>query len=187
MIKRLLAVLPLAALLLSGCGDKAKTDNDPKTLLKAAVAAQAKGDDDAAVGMFNELLKKEPGNVIAHYNLGVIYQKRNQIDAALREYGAALTTNASYVPALFNTATIYGNTDPPLAITTYRKVISLQPNAPTAYLNLGLLELGSGLEAQGIRDLTTALHQDPTLSSRLTPQVKAKVGKGTSPSPSASP
>lgn len=186
MSRRFVAAALVLTALIAGCS-KNKESKDPETLLKAAVAAQTKGEDDAAIGLFREVLEKQPGNVIAHYNLGVIFQKRNFIDDALREYGAALTSNPKYVPALFNSATIYGNTDPALAITTYRKVIALQPKAPTAYLNLGLLELGSGLREQGLKDLTTALRQDPTLIDRLTPQVKKQIGEANKPKPSPSP
>jgi tetratricopeptide (TPR) repeat protein len=162
---------------------------DANTLLAAGIKAQQQGNVDAARQLFEQVLAKQPNNFYAHYNLGVIDQGAKDNAGALREYGAALTINPTYVPALFNEATIFAVTDPELAITTYRKVVSLQPKSPTAYLNLGLLEAAHGEQEQGIKDLNTALHQDPTLGSQIPPALLKKVGayaNSTSPTPKPS-
>jgi Tfp pilus assembly protein PilF len=186
---------------LAGCsGSSGGTDKraTAATLLSAGLKAQERGDANAARQLFEQVLEKDPNNLYAHYNLGVIAQTDQDDQAALREYGAALTANPSYVPALFNEATIYGVTDPTLAIATYRQVIKLQPHAPTAYLNLGLLEAQTGQVGRGVRDLTIALHQDPTLASGIPKKLLHKVSKAvkasaspstapSSPSPSSTP
>lgn len=149
---------------------------DANTLLQAGIKEQQKGDSNAARQLFEQVLAKQPNNFYAHYNLGVLDQQAKDNASALREYGTALTINPSYVPAMFNEATIFASTDPALAIATYRRVVALQPKAPTAYLNLGLLEAAHGELAQGIRDLNTALHQDPTLGPQVPPALLKKVG-----------
>ena len=149
---------------------------DANTLLQAGIKEQQKGDANAARQLFEQVLAKQPNNFYAHYNLGVLDQQAKDTASALREYGAALTINPNYVPALFNEATIFATTDAALAITTYRRVIALQPHAPTAFLNLGLLEAAHGELAQGIKDLNTALHQDPTLGPQIPPALLKKVG-----------
>jgi len=174
--------------LLTACGGGSDgKPADPSTLLAAGIKAQQQGDTNAARQLFEQVLAKQPSNFYAHYNLGVLDQQAKDTAAALREYGAALTINPSYVPAMFNEATIFATTDPALAIATYRKVVALQPKAPTAYLNLGLLEAAHGELAQGIKDLTTALHQDPSLGPQIPPSLLKKVGAAANSTPTPTP
>jgi tetratricopeptide (TPR) repeat protein len=178
--------------LLTACGGGSDgKPADANTLLAAGIKAQQQGDTNAARQLFEQVLAKQPNNFYAHYNLGVLDQQAKDTASALREYGAALTINPSYVPALFNEATIFAGSDPALAITTYRRVITLQPKAPTAYLNLGLLEAAHGELQQGIKDLTTALHQDPSLGPQIPRALLKKVGdyahSSATPTPTPSP
>lgn len=172
LVRSLLVPAALTAALtvgLSGCGpDKPKgKEATAAQLVSAGLTAAAQGDDKAALSAFTQATVKDPSNFYAHYNLGTIYQKEGKTAVALQEYGLALQSNPKYVPALYNSATIYGGSDPQLAITTYRKVIALQPKAPTAYLNLGLLEAQLGLYSRADKDLQTALDQDPKLVSQV--------------------
>lgn len=186
-----LAVAVLAAACSTGSGGKVTPPSPTpvEAILSQALSLQEQGNLDAAKAAFKEVLRRTPDNAIAHYDLGVIAQQQKENPAALQEYAAALAITPTYVPALFNTATIYGSTDPALAITTYRKITKLQPMAPTAYLNLGLLELEAGQQKQGFADLETALRQDPGLINGLSPSVTAELRKsrGSAPSPSATP
>ena len=181
------AIVLAGTLTACGGGSSGGKKADANTLLAAGIKLQQQGDANGARSLFEQVLAKAPNNFYAHYNLGVLDQQAKDNPSALREYGAALTINPNYVPAMFNEATIFALSDPTLAITTYRRVIALQPHAPTAYLNLGLLEYAHGEQAQGIRDLNTALHQDPSLGPQVPPAVLKKVGayaNSTSASPS---
>lgn len=165
-------VVPVLALaLLAGCSgdDKKKSAQDATApqLVQAGLAAVQQGNDDAAFSAFTQAAKKDPNNVYAHYNLGYLYQKRGNTQQALQEYGLALQANPKYVPALYNSATIYGATNPQLAITTYQQVLKLQPKAPTTYLNLGLLEAKLGLFDQARKDFDMALKQDGSLVTSI--------------------
>ena len=71
-----------------------------------------------------------------------------------------MTINPNYVPALYNEATIYATTDPVPAISLYRHIVKIQPTAPTAYLNLGFLEITHGEPKQGVKSLATAVKPD---------------------------
>ena len=177
-----------AAVALTACsGSSSGKKATPSTLLAAGLAAQQKGDLVGAHALFEQVLRKQPGNVFAHYNLGVIAQQQNDTATALQQYGEALAGNPNYVPALFNEATIFGTSNPTLAIATYRQIIKLQAQAPTAYLNLGLLEEQAGQHKQAANDLLVALHQDPTLASRLPAKLMKKLSKAASASASATP
>lgn len=187
-------VAGLTLSLTAGCSGSSSTSSnsskpDAKALVSAGLAELNRGKQDNALGLFREAAAAQPNNVLAHYNIGVILQGRGKNVEALAAYGLAIAADPKYVPALFNEGTIYGVTNPALAITTYRRVIALQPKAPTAYLNLGLLEVNSGIVAQGVKDLQTALHQDPALLARLSPALRNQVRltpAGASPSPQAS-
>jgi tetratricopeptide (TPR) repeat protein len=185
-----IAAAAVLVALLSACSGASNgaANAKPATLLAAGIAAERQGNANAARQLFQQVLDKDSGNVFAHYNLGVLAQQRKDIQTALTEYGKALASNPNYVPALYNQATIYATTDASLAMATYRQVIQLQPHAPTAYLNLGLLEAAAGLHGKAVADLTKALRQDPTLAQGIPHKLLADVGGATtSSSPTPTP
>lgn len=71
------------------------------------------------------------------------------------------------VPAIFNQAVVNSGHDVPLAVFLYRRVISLQPDSPTAYLNLGLLEAQQGQPTEAGVDLRKAIQLDESLRTRI--------------------
>lgn len=184
----------MGILVTAGCGGrsgggKASVGSE----LAAAIQLQQQGKLAAAEALYLKITKAQPSNYFAQYDLGVIAQGRDELTQALTYYGAALTANPRYVPAMFNQATILSQSDPSNAIALYKRVIALQPVAPTAYLNLGLLENGQGQVKQGTRDIVTAIKQDPTLINKVPKGLRglilAKVAasRGGGGSPSATP
>lgn len=166
---RLLLIAVLSPLLLTGCGDGSGSAK-PATaeqLVQAGLLQLNQGKNDAALTTFQQAADKQPSNVFAHYNIGVILQQQGKTAEALAAYGRALVAKPDYVPALFNSAIIYAATDAELAMSTYRRIIKLQPQAPTAYLNLGLLEAAAGQVAQAKKDLATAIKQDGSLVTAI--------------------
>ncbi len=155
--------------LASGCGGNSSGGQkaSPGNLLAAAIQLQQQGKLNAAKQLYEQVVQAQPDNYYAHYDLGVIAQQAGDDTGALADYGAALTANPKYVPALYNEATIYAKSDPALAISTYRQVLALQPVAPTAALNLGLLEFAHGQRQQGLHDLGIAVSQDSSLLAQI--------------------
>jgi tetratricopeptide (TPR) repeat protein len=139
-----------------GGGSSASGAKNPDATFKAALQLQKQGKLSAAAQLYQQVITAEPNNVFARYDLGVVDQASNDPVGALQAYGEALTINPKYVPALYNEATIYATTDPISAISLYRQIVALQPTAPTAYLNLGLLEIKHGAPKQGVSDLTSS-------------------------------
>lgn len=186
-LRLLLVALLAPMLLLTACGD-GSGDAKPATaeqLVQAGLLQLNQGDTDAALGTFQQAAKKQPDNVFAHYNIGVILQQQGRTAEALAAYGRALAAKPDYVPALFNSAIIYTATDAELAIATYRRIIVLQPQAPTAYLNLGILEAKAGQEAQARKDLATAVKQDGTLVNSIPKDLFTSKSPSSSPAPAA--
>jgi tetratricopeptide (TPR) repeat protein len=126
--------------------------------------------------MFQRAIAKYPGDPVAHFDLGTIYQQAGDRRSALREYKLALLANSRYVPALFNTAILMAPNNAPLAIFDYRQVIQMQPRSPTAFLNVGLLENQTkGSHKQALSDLSHAVALDPSLRAQLPARLRSEV------------
>jgi len=186
----LVSAVLLPLLLVTGCGEDRKIAK-PATaneLVQTGLIQLNKGDQAKALESFEQAAAKEPTNHVAHYNVGVILQEQGKTAEALAAYGRALSAKPDFVSALFNSAVLYTSTDPDLAISTYRRIIKLQPIAPTAYLNLGLLEAAKGEVALARQHLAKAVEQDGSLASAIPKDVfSAKRVAPASPSPTASP
>jgi tetratricopeptide (TPR) repeat protein len=139
------------------------------TTFAAGAAALRQRDYWAAEQLFLQVIKRDPKQAAAYYNLGLAYQDRHDDRDALRTYARAQALDPNFPPVLFNRAVLYSRTDPQLAMFLYRRAISLQHDSPTAYLNLGLLEAGQGpqLRRQAEKDLATAVRLDPSLASHI--------------------
>jgi Flp pilus assembly protein TadD len=172
----------------AGCGGGASstpTTAPPSfaVALGAGVAALKAGNANAAQQLFTEAVAREPTNADALYDLGVAYQDEGQSRNALRAYARALQHAPDDTRVEFNRAVIYSTTDVPLAIFLYRRVISLRPDSPTAYLNLGLLEAATHVTSAPA-DLSKAVQLDPSLAARIPSAVRATM-PGPSPAPGA--
>lgn len=170
------AVAAVVLSIATACGGGGSDKPPPAAVtLATALKLQQAGQLNQAKQLYEQVVKVQPKNVFAQYDLGVIAQQQGDNATALADYGAALAANPRYVPALYNQATIYGATDPPLAISTYRHIIVLQPVAPTALLNLGLLEVKQGEPKRGVDDLASAVAQDGTLLAQIPKHLQALV------------
>lgn len=158
------AALALACLV-AGCGNdnSSGSASAATVVLDAGLKAQSHGRLVEAVAEYKSVLKLDPHNVYAMYNLGVIAQQSNQIDEAANEYQRALAARPEYVPALYNLATIEATPAPKSAVALYKKVINLQPHDAKAHLNLGLLLVQMGRATQGKAQIAQALRLDPAL------------------------
>ena len=72
--------------------------------LDRAVHEEVIGNDARAVVDFLAVVKADPRNHIAWYNLGVIADRNGQASQAVTDYRSALVGDAHYVPALYNLA-----------------------------------------------------------------------------------
>ena len=170
---RALVVVALACSL-AACGGSSSSRSTPtstasyQTLVVAGAKLLSTGNTNAAEQLFQQAITRNPKDPVAYYNLGVVYQGAGDTRDALRQYRKALTANPRYVPALFNQAIIIARSNAPLAIFFYRQIIQFQPDSPTAFLNLGLLENQSkGLHPQALRDLARAVRLDPSVRGNI--------------------
>lgn len=130
---------------------------------------------DAATQKFQQAVARKKTSPVAHYDLGVAYQRQGKISQAKRQYFLAIHYDPAYVPALYNQAGLLANTpDRALAVFYYHRIIRVQPKSPTAFLNLGLIEaVTPGQRAVALRDLAHAVKLDPSLRSALPRSLRA--------------
>ncbi len=138
-------------------------------LFQRAGASLSAGKLTAAEKTYAALLKLDPLNSYAYYDLGLIYQQASDTDDAQSAYEKALLINPTYQPALFNLATIETPTDPASAITLYEQLQKLphlvSPDAVA--FNLGLLLLQTGQTSKGYGQLAHALALNKSLESHI--------------------
>jgi tetratricopeptide (TPR) repeat protein len=167
---RLVAAVLLATVaVLGGCSSNSKPPPPPSasTLIGAGTVLFKQGDYNGAAQLFQQALALDPTNAVAHYDLGTAYQSENRVDEARAEYQQAIAKDPSMVAALYNEATLDTTRDPAMAIFLYRKVVAMQPDSPTAYLNLGLLEHNQRLKAEAGVDLRKAVQMEPSLRAQI--------------------
>lgn len=146
------------------------------TTLAAGSAALHQRDYWAAEQLFLQVIKRDPREAAAYYDLGLAYQDQHDYRDALKAYAKAQALDQNFVPVIFNRAVLYSRTDPQLAMFLYRKAIAIQHDSPTAFLNLGLLEASQGgplLRAQAKKDLARAVRLEPSLASRIPDSLRA--------------
>jgi tetratricopeptide (TPR) repeat protein len=193
------ALSALIAVAVAGCGNSGPSlpQASIATTLAAGSAALRQRDYWAAEQLFEQVIKRDPRQVAGYYDLGLVYQDQHHYRDALRVYAKAQALDENFVPVIYNRAVLYSDTNPQLAMFLYRRVIVLQPDSPTALLNLGLLEgsFGPHLRPQAEKDLARAVQLMPSLASRIPSALRSGLsaaGQSTSsrsqnPSPSPSP
>lgn len=149
------------------------------TTLAAGSAALHQRNFPAAEQLFMQVIRRQPRQVAGYYDLGLAYQAQHDYRDALRSYAKAQAVNGRFVPAIYNRAVLCSQSDPGLAMFLYRVVISIQPDSPTAYLNLGLLEAQQNPKQPDLAEdlLTKAMRLEPSLASRIPASLRASLAK----------
>jgi Tfp pilus assembly protein PilF len=170
---RAVILVVLAALLSGGCGrpDQVKQAAE---LLDKGLQAHVDGRFGEATQTYNDVLRLDPRNKLAFYNLGLIAQVVNRDNvAAENNYRLCLSIDPDYTPALYNLAILEeAGGDPKAAESLYRKVIAINSRDAKALWNLGLLLRRTNRTGEGDQMIARALQADPS------------VGTGASPPPS---
>ena len=161
-----MGLLAVTVMSLAACSASASSPS-VATLLGAGTTEYRQGAYDAAAQLFQQALKKAPDDATAYFDLGSVYQAEHMDQQALQQYAMALRDDPDLSAAVYNQATIYASKNVPLAIFLYRKVISMQADSPTAYLNLGLLEAQQGQKAGAGVHLREAVKLDPVLRANI--------------------
>ncbi len=107
-------------------------------LMNQAIQLSIKGEQEKAQNIIREIIKKEPGNMYAHNNLGMILLSQGKYDKAITSFQNALKINPDFSMSLNNIGSAYkhkGNyTKAELSL---KKAIKNFPDLDIAKANLG--------------------------------------------------
>ncbi len=172
----IIALLMAATFVLAACGGDDGANGDAKqatALLNEGLQAQVQGETAQATEKFNEVIKIDPSNKFANYNLGLIEQDAGNDDDATSNYRLAIVVDKNFTPALYNLAILRNDAgDKQEALDLYTRATKADPKFARAFLNLGLLLNEMGDTAAADAALTTAVQLDPKLASRIPDDAK---------------
>jgi tetratricopeptide (TPR) repeat protein len=142
-------------------------------ILQAGLAAQTAGRNAEAADDYHKVLKINPNNPWAYYNLGLMDQQAGRIASAETNYRSALKISPGFPSALFNLAIILTPAAPKEAEDLYRRTIAVTPDNAGAHLNLGFLLIQEGNQAEGKAELQKAVKLNPAMAPRVPPALLA--------------
>jgi Flp pilus assembly protein TadD len=136
-----LSIVVLILLVLAACGDTVSPDEH---FQKGNEAAQA-GDYEQAIVEFEAVLEKEPENVSAMSNLGVVYYNLGRLDEAIEQYQKAIEIAPEDADIHSNLAAAYVQQNQlDKGLEEYQAAVDLNPRLAEAFFGLGVVYLQTG-------------------------------------------
>ncbi len=112
-------------------------------------------------------LKKDPADVQAQVQIGILYGKAGELDAAKKAFGKVLTTDTKNSDALNNFGNIYFlEKDYQAAAKMYQQAAELSPDDALVHVNLARSYLLSGERDKAIEIFNKAKELDPGVSRK---------------------
>lgn len=139
------------------------------TLLQLGINQADKRNWSAADATFNDVLAVSPNNVYALYNLGLVDETRGKDSDADSYYDEAIKANRDYTPALYDLAITLEHSQPAKAIDLYKRIISINPKASTAYLRLAFVYAREGKTQEAKSAQASAIAINPALGKYSLP------------------
>lgn len=137
--------------------------NDAAKLIKRARRDYEAGDRRSARKKYEQLLRREPNHLDAHYLLGTLLAELKEWRAAESHLRTALSIKPDSGYTLMNLGTLYRLTGREHdALDCYRRAVDLVPGEPDLLLNLGSLEAKLGLASDAEQHLGHFLLGQPT-------------------------
>lgn len=168
---------------LAACG----TPPTAQSLVSQGLKAQLAGDESTAESTYQQAIKLDPNNAVAHYNLGTVYDKQGNTSQAVMEYTATLVISPTFTDALFNLAVDTATSDPAGAQRLYLRALALQPTFAAAWLNLGFIVQGEGKLADAKADWAKAVALDASLASHVPKPAPSAATKPVTPPSTSQP
>ena len=151
------------ALLGGSCGNEKPDAKVAAEALNRGLKAQAEGRTEEAQKEYRDVLRHDPRNKFAYYNLGLIDQQSGRPEEAEKNYRLALATDPRFVAALYNLAILRTEADPKEAEALYRRAIEAAPDDPGPHLNLGFLLRAQGRNEEADAEIAKATALNPQL------------------------
>lgn len=121
---------------------------------------------DSLENIWRQKVQDCPDDAEAHANLGAIFQRKNDYNAALAQYERAESLNPSNITTRLNIGTLYqAKKEYETAIEAYDTIIAVDANYMPAYLYKAQCYKALGVKNAAIQNYKLALNLDPTNKS----------------------
>ncbi|MDJ1170142.1 tetratricopeptide repeat protein [Roseofilum sp. BLCC_M154] len=131
-------------------------------LSKQGNAAQRAGNYAQAELIWLRVLREQPDNAIAYYNLGIALKNQGKLMEAVESYRRALELNPQYAIAYNNLGIVlYDQGKLMEAVESYRQALELNPQLAIAYLNLGNVLRDQGKLMEAVQSYNRAIELNP--------------------------
>jgi len=115
-----------------------------------------------SITLWTHTLDCNPGNDVAHYNLGLAFDHKGRVDEAITHYQKALKINANNAEAHDNLATdLFQKGQISQAIDHYHEALKIKPDFAEGHYNLGNALLQTGNVSEAIAHFQQALQIKP--------------------------
>jgi tetratricopeptide (TPR) repeat protein len=117
----------------------------------------------AAIEQFRAAVKADPREPNVHFGLGYLLWTQNQFEEAAQQFAAELANVPEHAQALAFLADCYMQLNRSgEAMPLIQKALRIDPNAPRAHLDLGILYADAGRHEEAIREFKTAARLSPS-------------------------
>jgi tetratricopeptide (TPR) repeat protein len=118
-----------------------------------------------AITLWRDTVKKSPGKVRPHNNLGVSYYHNGMLDESIEEYQTVIRLDPGNVEVYYNLGNSFLNKGmPEKAIEGYRTALKLNPDNIDAQYNMGMAYSKMGMLDKAREEFKTTLKLDPDYS-----------------------
>ena len=128
--------------------NKKHSEPDVRYYLQRGTEAHQSGNWNVAIEYYTEFIQSEPTDTstvsVAHFNRGVAYDEKGEVDSAIEDYTLALKSNSKFADAYHNLGyAYYKKGDYTRATENYNQAIQLKPENVLYYKNriMALLHL----------------------------------------------
>ncbi len=117
------------------------------------------------VSLFSSMIQSEPENPLAHYNLGLAFEKSGEFDLAANEFKTAISVKPTLADARVDLGIIYAEEGHiGKAISEFKTALSSNPALVTARLNLGVAYAKEGRLNDAIGEFGVAVSLSPFMA-----------------------
>jgi tetratricopeptide (TPR) repeat protein len=114
------------------------------------------------IRVHQEILRRDPGNALAHYHLGFAYSMTNNTGAELREYERAQQLGLRQWDFFLNLGILrLERNELSLALDALDAAAKIGPQHPEAHFNLGLAYERAGFMAEAANEVALSLKLEP--------------------------
>jgi Flp pilus assembly protein TadD len=143
-------------------------------LFNQAYALMEKGQTTEAIGVFHQVLEKDPNDPIAHYALATALTQNNQERDAVEEYRKACAFNTNPPAAWYDHLAVSeantGNAD--AAVASWRKALTIDPGDAGAESDLGSVLFEMGQQQEGEEHLRKAIGTELAKAGRTSEAIE---------------